>query len=342
MLIYYGMNTKSSTPSEVTKKSSHPLVHKPQPLMKPNPNLLIVGSVAFDSIKTPFGKTDKAVGGSGTYSSLSASYFTSPSLVAVVGEDFGTVQKQILQKRKVDISGLEVAKGKSFAWGGEYSFDLNNRTTLFTHLNVFENFKPKLLPHHKESEFIFLGNIHPKLQLDVLSQLKNPKFIGLDTMNFWIEKSRKDLVKVLKLVDIFIINDSEARQLSGEHNLVKAAKKILKITGKSAKQTLIIKLGEYGLLMFHKNQIFHLPGYPLEDVIDPTGAGDSFAGGFMGYLAKTNNLTFDDLKRACVYGSVLASFCVEKLGTLALQNLPPGKIAVRYKKFKELTHFEAI
>jgi sugar/nucleoside kinase (ribokinase family) len=305
-------------------------------------NLLVVGSVAFDSIKTPFGKADKALGGSGTYFSLAASYFTVPSLVAVVGEDFGTPQKQILKKRRVDISGLENAKGKSFAWGGEYSFDLNNRTTLFTHLNVFENFQPKLLSHHRESKFIFLGNIHPKLQLDVLAQLKKPKLIGLDTMNFWIEKSQKDLVKVLKLVDIFIINDSEARQFSGQHNLIKASKKILGLMGKPATRTLIIKRGEYGLLMFHQNKIFHLPGYPLEDVIDPTGAGDSFAGGFMGYLAKTDNLNFDNLKRACVYGSVLASFCVEKLGTLALQNLSPAKIAVRCKKFKELTHFEAI
>jgi sugar/nucleoside kinase (ribokinase family) len=300
-------------------------------------SLLIVGSVAYDSIETPFGKVNKTLGGSASFFSLAASFFARPSIVAVVGEDFSAADKNILKNKKIDLSGLETAKGKTFHWGGKYSFDLNSRETLFTHLNVFENFNPKLSPAHQNSSFVFLGNIHPMLQLKVLSQVKKPKFVGLDTMNLWIEKTPAELKKVLKKVDVFIINDSEAREFSKQHNLLKAAKKIMGNMKKSA--TLIIKRGEYGLLMFKGGLIFHLPGFPLEDVVDPTGAGDSFAGGFMGFVAKTNNLSWENLKKACVAGSVLASFSVEKLGTAGLTKLNPSGIAKRTKEFKSLTDF---
>jgi sugar/nucleoside kinase (ribokinase family) len=317
-----------------------------------NQNLLIIGSVAFDSIKTPFGEITDALGGSGTYISLAASYFCRPAVVAVVGEDFKTEDEKIFTAKNIDISGLKRQAGKTFRWGGEYSFNLNDRTTLFTELNVFQNFRPTLAENHKAAGYVFLGNIHPNLQLEVLNQIKKPKFAGLDTMNYWIENAPKDLEKVLKLVNVFIINDSEARELSGEHNLTKAARKIIGMMKTTSPRpspqkeretaTLIIKRGEYGLLMFHQGAIFHLPAFPLEDVMDPTGAGDSFAGGFMGFLAKTDDLSFENLKRACVYGSVMASFCVEKLATERLQNLTDGEIAGRYQKFKELTHFELL
>ncbi len=302
--------------------------------------LLIIGSVAYDSIKTPFGKINNALGGSASYISLAASYFTKSALVAVVGEDFKDSDKKILADKKIDISGLRIAKGKTFRWGGEYSFDLNSRATLFTELNVFENFSPQLLKEHKKSDYVFLGNIHPSLQQSVLGQIKKAKFVGLDTMNYWIEKAPKELKVVLKLVSMLVINDSEARELSDEHNIAKAAKKILSIMKKNS--VLIIKRGEYGLLMFYKDAIFHLPGYPLEDVIDPTGAGDSFAGGFMGFLAKTDDISFENLKRACVYGSVMASFCCQQLGTKQLEQLSLAKIQQRYQTFKELTHFELV
>jgi sugar/nucleoside kinase (ribokinase family) len=300
-------------------------------------SLLIVGSVAFDSIKTPFGKINKTLGGSASYFSLAAGFFARPSVVAVVGNDFSDVYRQALKNKNIDLSGLEQTSGKTFSWGGKYSFDLNNRETVFTRLNVFENFKPKLSTHHKRASYVFLGNIHPKLQLEVLSQIKKPRLVGLDTMNFWIKKAPKELAKILKLVDIFVINDSEARQLSGEHNLVKGAKRIMGLMGKNP--TLIIKRGEYGLLMFNKNQIFHLPGFPLEDVMDPTGAGDSFAGGMFGYLAKTKDRSWKNLKRACVAGSVMASFSVEKLGTRRLQEITQRDIAKRFSDFKKLTNF---
>jgi sugar/nucleoside kinase (ribokinase family) len=293
--------------------------------------------VAFDSIKTPFGKINKTLGGSASYFSLAAGFFARPSVVAVVGNDFTKKYRQILAKKNIDLSGLQTAKGRSFHWGGKYNFDLNNRETVFTRLNVFENFKPKLSTHHKNASYVFLGNIHPKLQLEVLSQIKKPKLVGLDTMNFWIEKAPKELAKVLKPADIFVINDSEARQLSREHNLVKGAKAIMELMGKNP--TLIIKRGEYGLLMFNKNQIFHLPGFPLEDVTDPTGAGDSFAGGMFGYLAKTKDHSWKNLKRACVAGSVMASFSVEKLGTRRLQEIIQRDITKRFSDFKKLTNF---
>ncbi len=303
-------------------------------------DLLVVGSVAFDNIKTPFGQIENALGGSATYISLAANFFNRPSMVAVVGDDFSGDYRRIFELNQIDLSGLEQAPGKTFRWGGEYNFDMNDRRTLFTELNVFENFQPKLADHHKNCQYIFLGNIHPSVQKEVLAQIKQPKFIGLDTMNYWIEKTPLELAGTLNLTDVLIINDTEARQLSEEHNLVKAARKILGFMKQEKNATLIIKRGEYGLLLFHKDAIFHLPGFLLEDVVDPTGAGDSFAGGFMGFLAKTGDLSFENLKRACVYGSVMASFCVENLGTARLQNLTLDEINKRYQGFKQLTHFE--
>ncbi len=337
---------------------------------KTSNQLLTIGSVAYDSIKTPFGAVDKALGGSASYFSLSASYFTRPAIVAVVGDDFAAKDEKILAEKNIDLAGLQKTTGKTFAWGGEYSFDMNSRTTLFTELNVFETFKPVLSEEHKKAEYVFLGNIHPSLQLEVLSQISNPKLVGLDTMNFWIEKALEDLKKVLAKIDVLIINDSEARELSKEHNLIKSAKIISAMLKQSKKTALIIKRGEYGLLLFtgemslrvppkqsdfeivassdkaltprNDMRVFNLPGYPLEDVTDPTGAGDSFAGGFMGYLAKVDDISQASLKQACVAGSALASFCVEKLGTLRLQNLNDSDIQSRMKDFKHLTHFDLI
>ncbi|HYV33639.1 MAG TPA: PfkB family carbohydrate kinase [Candidatus Limnocylindria bacterium] len=314
-------------------------------------SLLVVGSVAYDSIKTPFGEEKRALGGSATYFSLAASFFTAPALVAVVGEDFLADDEKLFSDHGIDISGLQRAAGKTFAWGGEYSFDLNSRTSLFTELNVFENFKPILLPAHKEAEYVFLANIHPSLQKEVLTQIKKPRLVGLDTMNYWIENAPHELAEILKLVNVLVINDSEARELTKEHNLLKAAKKILAMMP-AEESTLIIKRGEYGLLMlsqaFPKSEdskdnmtIFNLPGYPLEDVVDPTGAGDSFAGGLFGYLAQTHNISWENLKKACVAGSIMGSFCVEKMGTKRLVNLTRDEIEERIKNFKKLTHFEA-
>jgi sugar/nucleoside kinase (ribokinase family) len=310
--------------------------------------LLVIGSVAYDSIITPFNKIDKALGGSGSYFSLASRFFTSSSLVGVVGNDFKKSDIAIL-KKYADISGLSVAKGKTFHWAGKYSFDLNSRETLKTELGVFANFKPKLSDAQKKADYLFLGNIHPELQLEVLEQIKSTgwqtKFIGLDTMNYWMDTALNDLKKVLKKVDCLIINDSEARQLSGQHNLLKAAKGIMGMMEDRVKRqelrvkTLIIKRGEYGLLMFNRDYIFNLPGFPLEDVIDPTGAGDSFAGGFMGYLAKTNDLSWNNLKQACVIGSVIASFSVEQLGTKGLLNITNKKLNQRIKDFKSLANF---
>jgi len=324
------MNKKSSTQVESQSSSTGS-----------TPNLLVIGSVAFDDIETPFGKAKKTLGGSATYISLSASYFARPALVGIVGEDFEKEHCQILQKKNVDLMGLEMKKGKTFAWGGKYHFDLNTRDTLFTHLNVFENFSPVLSPVHRAAKYVFLGNTHPAQQIKIINQLKNPKFVGLDTMNYWIEKTPKELGQVLKLVDALVINDSEARELSKEHNLLKAAKKISGLMHAGKKRLLIIKRGEYGLLLFQGGQIFHLPGFPLEDVVDPTGAGDTFAGGFMGQLVQIRNLSWTNMKKAALSGSVMASFCVEDFGTKKLQTLNPNMILKRQKAFKALTHFEA-
>lgn len=307
-------------------------------LTKRQMNLLTIGSIGFDSIKTPFGKINRTLGGSATHFCLAARYFTVPSLVSVTGKDFLPKYRKILTDRGINIDALQLNPGKTLAWGAEYGYDLNTRKVLFTHLNVLGNFTPKIPPALQNAEFIFLSSVSSENQRQVLAKMKRPKFIGWDTISFYIEHDRQGLIKNLRSVDCCFINDTEARELTKEHNLLKAAKGIMGMMGK--KGTLIIKQGEHGLLMFGQGKIFHLPGYPLEDVIDPTGAGDSFGGGFMGYLAKTGDAGWPNLKKACVAGSVMASFCCEQLGTKGLLNLTDKKIAQRIKDFKTLTHFE--
>ena len=301
--------------------------------------LLCVGSVAFDTIETPFGGLKKTLGGSASYFSLAASYFVKPAVVGVVGKDFTKKHFEILSGRGVDVSGIKQALGKTFHWSGKYHFDLNTRDTLKTELGVFEHFSPSLTAAQADSPYVFLANIHPALQLKVFSQIKHPKLVGLDTMNLWIEKHPKQLKTVLRKVDVFVINDSEARQFSGQNNLVKAAASILKLMRKTKNIALVIKRGEYGLLMFRQGQLFSLPGFLLESPKDPTGAGDSFAGGMMGYLAASRDFSAKNFKAACVYGTLVASFSVEEFGTRALQNLSRQKIQDRLKLYKnQLSH----
>jgi sugar/nucleoside kinase (ribokinase family) len=299
-------------------------------------SVLVVGSIAFDTIKTPFGEARDILGGAATYFALAASNFTPVKVVAVVGEDFGERQRAAFSGRPVDLAGLEVAKGKTFRWGGEYRFDLNERTTLFTELNVFENFRPRIPESYRRSPFVFLGNIHPELQLEVLRQVERPRLVALDTMNYWIERTPAALAQVLAEVDAVLINDAEARQLSGEHNLVKAAARIRAMGPK----TLVVKRGEYGVLLFNQEHCFAAPAYPLEEVFDPTGAGDTFAGGFIGYLAEQGSLSDAALRQAIVFGSTLGSFCVEQFGTERLARLSAEEIRSRFREFKRLTHFE--
>ncbi|MBI4849497.1 MAG: sugar kinase [Nitrospirae bacterium] len=299
-------------------------------------SLLVVGSVAFDSVKTPFGEVDEVLGGSGTYFSTAASYFTDVSLVAVVGTDFPEKHLMFLKSRKIDIEGIERMEGKTFRWKGEYGYELNEARTLDTQLNVFQSFKPRLPESYKDKKVVFLANIDPDLQRDVLSQVKKPALVACDTMNFWIGGKRESLIKTLKLVDILLINDGEARELSGEPNLVKAAKVILSYGLK----TLIIKRGEYGALMFNGDKIFAAPAYPLESVFDPTGAGDCFAGGFMGYLSSTMNFDESNIRKAIIFGSVMASFNVEAFSLERIKSLDYPEIENRFKEFKGLTHFE--
>ena len=302
-------------------------------------SLLVVGTVAFDAIETPFGKTDKILGGAATYISLSASYFTNKiNLVSVVGEDFPQENIDLLKKKHVDTAGLQVRKGeKTFFWAGKYHNDMNTRDTLITELNVLADFDPIVPESFKSSEFLMLGNLTPMVQEKVLSQFtKRPKLVVLDTMNFWMDIALDDLKRVLKQVDVLTVNDAEARQLSGEYSLVKAAQKILEMGPKY----LIIKKGEHGALLFDKKQVFFAPALPLEDVFDPTGAGDTFAGGFIGYLASTNDISFDNMKRAIIFGSAMASFCVEKFGTERLQNLSAKDVENRVQQFIDLVQFD--
>lgn len=301
-------------------------------------SLLVVGSVAFDSVKTPFGEVDEVLGGSGTYFSTSASYFTDVSLVAVVGTDFPEKHLTFLKSRKIDIEGIEKMEGKTFRWKGEYGYELNEAKTLDTQLNVFQSFKPKLPESYKDKKIVFLANIDPDLQREVLQQVNEPVLVACDTMNFWIEGKKDSLLETLTLVDILLINDGEARELSGEPNLVKAARKILSFGPK----TLIIKRGEYGALMFKGGKIFSAPAYPLESVFDPTGAGDSFAGGFMGYLSNTMNFDEASIRKAIIFGSVMASFNVESFSLDKIKSLDYSEIENRYNEFKRLTHFEDI
>ncbi len=299
-------------------------------------SILVVGSVAFDSVRTPFGEAQDIVGGAATYFSLAASQFTDVNLVGVVGEDFSEKHLSVFAGKRIDLQGLQHAKGKTFRWGGEYSYDLNDRETLFTELNVFESFQPVLPEAYRKADVVFLANIHPKLQLDVLDQVESRKLVAMDTMNYWIEGTPDDLREVLKRVDVLLINDAEARQLSGEFNLVRAAAKIRAMGPK----TVVIKRGEYGVLLFDGEQLFAAPAYPLESVFDPTGAGDTFAGGFLGYLAQRDSLSEDALRQAIIFGSTLGSFCVEDFGTRRLETLTRAEIVDRYRQFKQLTHFE--
>ncbi|MDF2437714.1 MAG: ydjH [Bacteroidota bacterium] len=302
-------------------------------------SLLVVGTVAFDAIETPFGKTDKILGGAATYISLAASYFTKKmNLVSVVGEDFPQEHISMLQKHHVDTTGLQVIKGgKTFFWAGKYHNDMNSRDTITTELNVLENFNPVVPEAYQDCEFLMLGNLVPAVQQAVIKQLKKrPKLIVLDTMNFWMDIAMADLKETLKMVDVLTINDSEARQLSGEYSLVKAAQKIIAMGPKY----LIIKKGEHGALLFNKEQVFFAPALPLEDVFDPTGAGDSFAGGFIGYLAETQDISFDNMKRAIIFGSATASFCVEKFGTENLVGLSQEQVDSRVQEFVDLVQFD--
>ncbi len=302
-------------------------------------SLLTVGSVAFDALETPFGKTDKIIGGAATYITLAASYFTQQNnLVAVVGGDFPKEMIGLLEEHGVDTKGLEIVQeGKTFFWSGKYHEDMNTRDTLITELNVMEHFDPIIPDSYQGTEFLMLGNTVPATQKLVIERLaKRPKLIMLDTMNLWMNIALDDLKSVLKLVDLLTINDEEARLLSGEYSLRKAAKKIMAMGPK----TLIIKKGEHGALLFQEDRIFFAPALPLEEVFDPTGAGDSFAGGFIGYLAATNDISFDNMKRAIIYGSAMASFCVEKFGTERLVNLSKEEINARVQEFVKLASFE--
>lgn len=298
-------------------------------------SILVVGSVAFDSVETPFGQEDNILGGSATYFSTSASFFTDVNLVAVVGEDFPQEHIDFLGSRNIDLRGLSRVSGKTFHWKGRYGYDLNEAQTLETHLNVFADFKPQIPVEYAATDFLFLANIDPDLQMEVLNQVTTPRIVACDTMNFWISSKPEALKRVLERVDIFIINEGEARQLSGEANLVRAAKKILSMGVK----TLIIKRGEYGVLMFHDSSIFAAPAYPLEEVFDPTGAGDTFAGGFMGYLANTGDVSEKGFRQAIIFGSVMASFNVEDFSLNRMKRLDYDEIEARYRDFKAMTHF---
>lgn len=301
-------------------------------------SLLSIGTVAFDAIETPYGKTDKIIGGAATYISLSASYFTQKlNLVAVVGEDFPQEYISLLNAKGVNTDGLQIKKGeKSFFWSGKYHNDMNGRDTLITELNVLADFDPIIPDSYQNCEYLMLGNLTPMVQETVIQRLNTrPKLVVLDTMNFWMDVALEDLKRVLQKVDVLTINDEEARQLSGEHNLMKATRKILAMGPKF----LIIKKGEHGALLISDNDKFYAPGLPLEDVFDPTGAGDTFAGGFIGYLASSGDLSFENMKRAVIHGSAMASFCVEKFGTENLLNLTEEMIADRVLQFAKLVSF---
>jgi len=302
-------------------------------------SLLTVGSVAFDAIETPFGKTDKIIGGAGTYIVISSSYFVNQqNIVAVVGDDFPKEMIEKLDERGVDLDGLQIKEGKkSFFWSGKYSNDMNSRDTLVTELNVLGEFDPVVPEAYQNCEYLMLGNLSPEVQLKVIERLKKrPKLVALDTMNFWMDIAMDDLKKALKKIDLLIINDEEARQLSGEYSLVRAAKKIREMGPKY----LVIKKGEHGALLFHESQVFFAPALPLTDVFDPTGAGDTFAGGFMGYIASTEDSSFENMKRAVIIGSAMASFCVEKFGTERIENLTVEEIKDRIDEFVQLTDYD--
>jgi sugar/nucleoside kinase (ribokinase family) len=301
--------------------------------------ILTVGTVAFDAIETPFGKTDKIVGGAATYIALAASYFNKPiQMVSVVGDDFPKESLDMLTAHGADISGIQVKQGeKTFFWSGKYHNDMNTRDTLVTELNVLADFSPKVPESFKNCDFLMLGNLTPAVQQAVLDQIPvRPKLVVMDTMNFWMDIALEELKATIARVDVLTINDAEARQLSGEYALVKAAQKILEMGPKY----LVVKKGEHGALLFNKESVFFAPALPLEEVFDPTGAGDSFAGGFIGYLASTRDISFENMKRAIIFGSAMASFCVEKFGTDRLQNLTQQEIEDRVQEFIDLVQFD--
>jgi sugar/nucleoside kinase (ribokinase family) len=306
-------------------------------------SILAVGSIAFDSIATPSVRVDNVLGGSATYFSLAASYFTEVRIVAVVGEDFSAENESVFKKRSIDIRGIERAKGKTFRWGGQYLDNLNEAKTDFTDLNVFERFQPRIPPEYADSLFLFLGNIHPSLQAAVRLELDRVRLTGGDTMNYWIQGTRKELLETLKLINVLLINDAEAKMLAGDNSLPRAARKVLAM----GPQALVVKHGEYGATIFFREGAFGIgshpfraPALPIEEVKDPTGAGDSFAGGFMGYIASQGQLNREVLKRALFYGGVMGSFAVERFGTERLQSLTRDEIDSRFQIFRELTHLE--
>ncbi|MEE8349598.1 MAG: PfkB family carbohydrate kinase [Acidobacteriota bacterium] len=317
-------------------------------------SIVAIGSVAYDSVKTPFGEVEEVLGGSATYFSVSASFFTQVDLVACVGRDFRQQDVELLESRNVDLEGLEYMDGETFRWKGEYGHDLNEAKTLDTQLNVLSDFRPTLPKSYQDSSYVFLGNIDPSLQRQVLSQVKAPQLVACDTMNYWIEGHFEALLETLKSVDILLVNDAEARQLAQESNLVRGARKILDWGPK----ILVIKRGEYGVLMFYRGSegtpshnelptgegltVFGAPAYPLEDVFDPTGAGDSFAGGFVGYLAGVNRRDVQAVRQAIIFGSVMASYCVEKFSLDRFRELTYPEVTRRYQEFRDMTHFEDI
>jgi len=306
-------------------------------------SIVVVGSVAFDSVATPSGRAQDILGGSATYFALAASYFTRVRVVAVVGEDFNAEHESVFRKRKIDTIGIERAKGKTFRWGGQYLENLNEAKTDFTELNVFQQFKPTIPAEYMDAKFLFLGNIQPTLQAEVRRKMNKVQFTGCDTMNFWIQGARTELLETLQLIDVLLINDGEAKMLAGERNLPRAAQKVLAM----GPQALVIKHGEYGATIFFREGAFGIgrhpfraPTLPIDEVKDPTGAGDSFAGGFMGYIASQETLNREVLKRALFYGGVMGSFAVERFGTERLQNLTREEIEARFQVFRELTHLE--
>jgi sugar/nucleoside kinase (ribokinase family) len=302
-------------------------------------SLLVIGTVAFDAIETPFGKTDKIVGGAATYAGLAASYFYDKiKIVAVVGDDFPESEIKDFNNHGINTEGLQIKKGeKSFFWSGKYHNDMNSRDTLVTELNVLADFDPIIPESYQDCEYLMLGNLTPQVQQTVIKRLKNrPKLIVMDTMNFWMDIAMDDLLETIQLIDVLTINDAEARQLSGEYSLVKAARKILTMGPKY----LIIKKGEHGALLFHEDKIFSAPALPLAEVFDPTGAGDTFAGGFIGYMAKVGTVNFNNMKNAIIFGSALASFCVEKFGTEKIKNLTEEEVSARVQEFVQLSSFE--
>ncbi len=298
-------------------------------------SLLVIGSIGLDTIETPFGRVEDVIGGTAIYCGVTASYFAGVRLVGVVGEDFPREEIAFLQSRNIDLAGLEIKPGKSFRWSGKYHLDLNSRDTLFTHLNVFETFQPVIPEQYRDTPFVFLGNIGPDLQLDVLNQVSHPKLVALDTMNYWIERTPEALHRVLARIDVLLVNDSEARQLAGEPNLVKAAKLIRQMGPK----IIIIKKGEHGAVMVSDGQFFCAPAFPLENAFDPTGAGDTFAGGFMGYVAKAGKFDDETLRQAVVYGSAFASFAVEKFSLDRIRDLKEDEVRGRFAEFQSMTRF---